>query len=320
MLPQKMREMVAAQGKSAPREPATKPSKYNNKPTTVDGIRFDSKKEARYYEQLKIRQRTGEVHFWLRQVPMHLADGTKYIVDFLVFFKDRDRDCEFVDVKGKETQVFRLKKKAVPAVRDIGISAGRIFLASEIPGIALDVKATLERRGSAAVFVENDGAVFLMLTRGPHTQAATSIEASNFVCICDAAAQAAELAASLLANYVPQRRMVPKAPESIGYVGRADQRACTVKAIIRMARTAGQVVVIVDKELFAFAFPKNSDRGRAYARQYEDRVAGVFDHSISETDLADAILATGIANVDVAPPTRRGRPPRVSKKLDEVAA
>lgn len=74
-------------------------------------IRFDSKKEASYYEQLKLRQRGGEVHFWLRQVPVHLPDGTKYVLDIVVFLKSGE--VQFVDVKGRETKEFRIKKREV---------------------------------------------------------------------------------------------------------------------------------------------------------------------------------------------------------------
>lgn len=85
--------------------------KYGNTITTVDGIRFDSKKEAAYYEQLKLRQRGGEVRFWLRQVPVHLPGGTKYVLDFVVFLKTGE--VQFVDVKGRETKEFRIKKREV---------------------------------------------------------------------------------------------------------------------------------------------------------------------------------------------------------------
>lgn len=116
-LPSRMRDMLHAQGKGAARESASPPTpkvnKYRNEPTTVDGIRFDSKREAHYYEQLKIRKSAGEVDYWLRQVPVHLPGGTKYVVDFLVFFTDPDRDPEYVDVKGRQTPVFRLKKREV---------------------------------------------------------------------------------------------------------------------------------------------------------------------------------------------------------------
>lgn len=116
-LPNRMRQMVEAQGKGASRELATKPSskpnKYHNHPTTVDGIRFDSKKEARYYEQLLIRQKLGEIQYFLMQVPLRLPGGTKYVVDFLVFFTNPEKRPEYVDVKGTLTQVFKIKKREV---------------------------------------------------------------------------------------------------------------------------------------------------------------------------------------------------------------
>jgi len=87
--------------------------KYGNEITTVDGIRFDSKREARYYEQLKLRKAAGEVSHWLRQVPIHLPCGTRYVLDFLVFFSDVGRAPEYVDVKGRETKEFRIKKRGV---------------------------------------------------------------------------------------------------------------------------------------------------------------------------------------------------------------
>lgn len=87
--------------------------KYGNEITTVDGIRFDSKREARYYEQLKLRKASGEVSHWLRQVPIHLPCGTRYVLDFLVFFTDPDRAPDYVDVKGRETKEFRIKKRGV---------------------------------------------------------------------------------------------------------------------------------------------------------------------------------------------------------------
>ena len=116
-LPDRMRKMVEAQGKGASRELASKPepkvNKYRNHPTTVDGIRFDSKKEARYYEQLLIRQQVGEVDYFLMQVPLRLPGGTKYVVDFQVFFTDPTAKPEYVDVKGTLTPVFKIKKREV---------------------------------------------------------------------------------------------------------------------------------------------------------------------------------------------------------------
>jgi hypothetical protein len=85
--------------------------KYNATPTISDGIRFDSKREAAYYERLKLERATGEVVTFLRQTPFHLPGGVRYVVDFLVFY--RDGSCAFVDVKGMETAQFKAKKKMV---------------------------------------------------------------------------------------------------------------------------------------------------------------------------------------------------------------
>ena len=42
-------------------------SKYLSHKTVVDGIKFDSKDEAKYYESLKIRKYRGEIENFDRQ-------------------------------------------------------------------------------------------------------------------------------------------------------------------------------------------------------------------------------------------------------------
>lgn len=93
--------------------------KYNAKPTRVDGIRFDSKKESRYYQDLLIRVRIGEVLFFLRQVPLHLPGNVKLVVDFLEFHSDET--VHFVDVKGMRTPVYIVKKKVAEVTYPIEI-------------------------------------------------------------------------------------------------------------------------------------------------------------------------------------------------------
>ena len=85
--------------------------KYNAKPTVVDGIRFDSKREANYYSALKLRVKAGEVLFFLRQVPIHLPGGTKLVIDFQEFHADGT--VHFVDAKGRETDGFKIKRREV---------------------------------------------------------------------------------------------------------------------------------------------------------------------------------------------------------------
>ena len=93
--------------------------KYRAKPTELDGIRFDSKLEAEYYRQLKLRQRAGEVVFFLRQVPIHLPGKTKLVVDFVEF--RASGEVAFVDTKGVETETFRLKRRQVEDLYPIKI-------------------------------------------------------------------------------------------------------------------------------------------------------------------------------------------------------
>ena len=46
-------------------------NKYGNKKTVVDGITFDSRKEAKRYQELKLLEKAGEIKDLRRQV-VHL--------------------------------------------------------------------------------------------------------------------------------------------------------------------------------------------------------------------------------------------------------
>lgn len=74
-----------------------------------DEIKFSSKAERRFYDQLKLLQRSGDVLFFLMQVPFRLPAGIVYRADFMVFYADGN--CEVIDVKGMETTEFKLKRK-----------------------------------------------------------------------------------------------------------------------------------------------------------------------------------------------------------------
>jgi len=94
-------------------------SKYGNKKIEVDGYKFDSKAEAKYYQQLKWLQEHGEIKSFKLQ-PRYILqeafekDGKKhraieYVADFEVHYSNGD--IVVVDVKGHETQVFKIKRK-----------------------------------------------------------------------------------------------------------------------------------------------------------------------------------------------------------------
>lgn len=87
--------------------------KFNAIRTECDGIKFPSKREAKCYEHLKLKKLAGEILFFLRQVPIHLVGGVRYIVDFLVF--NTDGSCAFIDAKGMRTPLYIAKKKMVEA-------------------------------------------------------------------------------------------------------------------------------------------------------------------------------------------------------------
>jgi len=93
--------------------------KFNAVRTERDGLNFDSKKEARYYDQLKLRVASGEVLFFLRQVPFDLPGKVKYRCDFQEFHADGT--VHFIDVKGKQTDDFIMKKKMVESLYPVEI-------------------------------------------------------------------------------------------------------------------------------------------------------------------------------------------------------
>lgn len=100
-----------------------KRSKYGAEPTVVDDIRFDSKAEARYYERLKLRVKSGAVRYFLRQVPFHLPGGVRYVVDFMEV--RADGSVHWIDVKGIETAMFRTKKRLVESLYPVTIEVAR---------------------------------------------------------------------------------------------------------------------------------------------------------------------------------------------------
>ena len=96
-------------------------NKYNAKKVEVDGIVFSSKAESSYYEHLLDLMHDGVVESFEMQKPYTLLDkfphpktgktirAIKYVPDFEVIYTDGR--VEVVDVKGMQTDVFRMKCK-----------------------------------------------------------------------------------------------------------------------------------------------------------------------------------------------------------------
>lgn len=94
-------------------------SKYGAKKITVDGYKFDSMDEARYYEYLLKRKAKGEILNFELQPKFTLIPSFKYkgktertatyTLDFLIYHLDGRE--EYIDVKGYSTQQGEFKFK-----------------------------------------------------------------------------------------------------------------------------------------------------------------------------------------------------------------
>lgn len=82
-----------------------KPSKSRNEKTVVDGIRFDSKKEAARYKDLKLMEKAGQLDFLILQQPFPVSIGPHKICDYIADFYYREKGGESVveDCKGMRT-------------------------------------------------------------------------------------------------------------------------------------------------------------------------------------------------------------------------
>lgn len=110
-------------------------NKYRNKKVTLDGIEFDSRKEAQRWFELKMLERAGEIQALQRQVKYilipkqvetyerygktgkRLADGERviekecaYYADF-VYMDNRTRKLVVEDTKGMRTDAYIIKRK-----------------------------------------------------------------------------------------------------------------------------------------------------------------------------------------------------------------
>jgi hypothetical protein len=100
-------------------------NKYGAKRTMIDGHVFDSKAEARYYANLKLREGLGEVTDVKLQEPFVVIGPkgqvvTTFRADF-VFWDVKEKCRRIIDVKGKQTAESKLKQRVVEAFLGITI-------------------------------------------------------------------------------------------------------------------------------------------------------------------------------------------------------
>lgn len=105
-----------------------KRNKYNAQKVEIDGHKFDSKAEARYYVYLKDRAKKGEIYGLELQRPFALIgpDGTlitTYRADFY-FYEQAEKRFRVIDVKGgkaTQTDAFRMKKRLMKSLLGIDV-------------------------------------------------------------------------------------------------------------------------------------------------------------------------------------------------------
>lgn len=96
-------------------------TKYNNKKITVDGQKFDSKKEANRYKELKLMEKAGAIKDLRMQakftlIPAQRDEATGKVVERECSYKadfvyEEDGKTVVEDVKGFRTKEYVIKRK-----------------------------------------------------------------------------------------------------------------------------------------------------------------------------------------------------------------
>lgn len=110
-------------------------SKYRNTKVEVDGVKFDSRAEARRFATLQALQKAGYIAGLRHQVVYTLAPGVKiegesrarpplrYVADFEYAERRKDGSIKVIveDVKGVQTPAFRIKRHLMKTVFNIDV-------------------------------------------------------------------------------------------------------------------------------------------------------------------------------------------------------
>jgi hypothetical protein len=111
-------------------------TKYHAIKTTVDGIKFDSKAEARRWAELVHLQNNEKIAALERQVAFELAPGVKlhgekrkrppirYVADF-TYFEYATNSEVIEDTKGQDTPMSRLKRHLMKVVHGMDVRVTR---------------------------------------------------------------------------------------------------------------------------------------------------------------------------------------------------
>lgn len=105
-------------------------TKYHSRKTTLDGMEFDSLREANRYAELKLLQRVGEISDLRTQVKYTLipaqkkpSGGTERACTYTADFAYRDKTGREIveDAKGVRTQQYTIRRKLMLWVHGIEV-------------------------------------------------------------------------------------------------------------------------------------------------------------------------------------------------------
>ena len=104
--------------------------KYKSVRTTVGGITFDSKSEARRYSELRLLEREGQISDLELQpsfilapsVRFHDAKRLKPALKYIADFEYMEKGVKIIeDVKGMQTPAFKIKRHLLKTIHNIDV-------------------------------------------------------------------------------------------------------------------------------------------------------------------------------------------------------
>lgn len=105
-------------------------TKYHSRKVMIDGIEFDSRREAQRYAELKLLERAGEitdlrtqVKYTLIPAQKKLSGGTERACTYTADFVYRDKSGREIveDAKGMRTQQYIIRRKLMLWVHGIEV-------------------------------------------------------------------------------------------------------------------------------------------------------------------------------------------------------
>lgn len=105
-------------------------TKYKNVKQTYNGYSYMSKLEAQQAFELDCRLKAKEIISWERQVKIDLQAYGKHICNYYIDFVATRKDGvkEYIEVKGFETDVFKIKYKMFKAKMSIEDPSAQLII------------------------------------------------------------------------------------------------------------------------------------------------------------------------------------------------